>query len=343
MSVKIDAFLKKNNFEVIDTVRQVEEIEEVYNIKFPDELEKLLSALIATKRRTYFFEWNFSAEDIMDYSSFKGKNLFEEMVKLDQQNYFGIRMLELFTNSIFFGSLGNGDTYFVNFNMLNENKERRAVEIVFFNHEIYDLEFVFADSLESFITVNELLDDIIDDDMIEDTIDTEAFTVEMGKLAGKVNLPWHFNELMNITMIEPEYKTVEQARYLMYRSLWVIHLLKSDDLINMGRIPEIFSLIKHPPINNIDEFIKLVSAQNPVSSIYWLWYFFFFNKEEYLQKFCEALEVIPSPMVQDAIKLVCELQNGRKELGIIKDIHKLREQFLKLDLDPDKEEQRKIS
>jgi len=242
--------------------------------------------------------------------------------------------------------------YFVNFNMLNENKERGAVEVVFFNHETYDLEFVFADSLESFIAVNELLDDlqdsiedefddlddIIDDGRIDDVIDTEAFTVEMGKLAGKVNLPWHFDGLMDVTMMEPEYETVEQVKYLMYRSLWVIHLLKSDDVMNVGRIPEIFALIKRQPINDIDEFIKSVSAQSMVSSIYWLWYFFFFNKEEYLQKFCEAMKVVPSPMVQDTIELVCELQNGRKELGTIKDIHKLREQFLKLDLDPDREE-----
>ena len=38
--------------------------------------------------------------------------------------------------------------------------------------------------------------------------------------------------------------------------------------------------------------------------------------------------------------LVEELQNGRKQLGSIEDIHALREAFLALDLDPDRAEER---
>ena len=44
--------------------------------------------------------------------------------------------------------------------------------------------------------------------------------------------------------------------------------------------------------------------------------------------------------MRDLALLIEELQNGRKELGSIEDIHALREKFLALDLDPDRAEER---
>ena len=324
--------------EKIKTTEGVKAIEAAYNIPFPEDLKLLLSAISSGDTEINYNEWRITSEDMTDYTEGNEQNMLEHLISLDQNNYLGTWMLELFSNSIYLGSFGNGDCYFANLNLFEEKKDKGNVEIVYFNHETYDFEFPFADSIESLITINNLLDDIGGDKKI----DSGDLKKEMESLKMKINPTWHFRELEEITGIESHYESLNQGKILMFRALWLIYLLRDDGVTGIRQIPDLFALFDHQPIGDVDEFAAGITEENPISSIYWLWYFFFFNKEESLKKVCDAFKKIKSPLIQDSINLVMELQNGRKNLGKIKDIHKLRKNFLKLDLDPERKGERKV-
>jgi len=312
----------------------VQEIEKNFNLPITGIFKQFLTAVENSTSGISQREWTFEPSEIIDLHAENGKNRMEAIILANQQNYLGTQILEVFSNSIYIGSLGNGDAYFANiFSKDTETHKKGDVEIVFFNHETYDFEFVMADSLESFIKAVLLLENI-------DSIDKQKLESEMEDLEDKLNLSWHFDDLVDQSDVSPEYQSIEDAKFFMNRGLWVIYLLRQDGVTKMDQIPQLFNIMDQK-IEDPDEFISCFTNNSPASAMYWLWYFFFLNKKTCLDKLMNQFKTHPSPIIQDTIKLIQEFENGRKEIGKIEDIHQLRQEFLDLDLDPDHAEIRK--
>jgi hypothetical protein len=106
----------------------------------------------------------------------------------------------------------------------------------------------------------------------------------------------------------------------------------------LGAVADAFDLVDQGE-QDLDQVIAAGSlSRYPLWAFYWLWRLFFLNKAEKLRDAIAGASA--NPVVRDMALLVKELQNGRRRLGSIADIHALREDFLKLDLDPDRAEER---
>lgn len=312
---------------------KVIELEKRYNTPLPGDLRRLLCAVLASGHGVGMREWRLGSDEIAP--ALGTENQFERIVELDQGNYLGTWMLELFTNSIYLGQLGNGDGYYAALKFKGVPADFRECEIAYFNHETYDLEFPFADSLPAMVAVN-LLHDRLGN---EEEFDRKALKSDMQALKDRLNLPWHFESLSEVTGVKPSFEgTIAQlSRFLMYRALWLVYLLRADGVHKLQNLPKAFQLVERKPIEDFDEWLSHVTPASPVSLTYWLWEFFFFQKNERLERALEAMKQLPSPLVQDCVRLISELHSGkRKRLGKIEDVQALRREFLALDLDPDR-------
>lgn len=338
LATLFNEFCKINIGDRYDEISDIVDLENEMNIKFPDSLRKLLN-IISRENSLKFAEWvPVRSEEL--YISRKvdtDKNLFEQLIIYDQNDKKGTSLIEVFTNSILLGYLKNGDRYYVNINVSRNNR----VEVVYMNNYTGKYEFLFADSIESFIMVNTVLTKVMDEDSgIDDIVSYAKKYMEI--MESKLNLPVQFKKLTEISGIEPVYKSYfPEAVYLFYRSLWIVHLLKCTNISEVDDVVEIFNIIDRKSINTSEDHIKSINEKTPTFKvIYWLWYLFFFKKDKALEDMMEALKVIESPLVNDTVTLVRELANGRKELGKIKDIQSIRDRFLQLNLDPEKDDKK---
>ena len=128
-----------------------ESLEKQLNIRFPKSLRKLLNT-IAKSTNINFCEWSLvePSEVFLSRKLDIGKNLFEQLILEDQNNENSSSLIEVFTNSIFLGYLGNYDRYYANVNVSRNNK----VEVVYLSRDTGNYEFLFSDSVESFVCVN---------------------------------------------------------------------------------------------------------------------------------------------------------------------------------------------
>ncbi|MEN8904513.1 MAG: hypothetical protein ABF289_00985 [Clostridiales bacterium] len=312
---------------------EVVDMEKQFNIKIPLSLKKLLN-IIAKGADINFGQWSLKdpSEIFLSRKLNLGKNLFEQLIVKDQENSSSSSIIEILTNSIFLGYMENKDRYYANINISRNDK----VEVVYLNNKSNNYEFLFSDSIESFIFSNFILDKIkyISDD---EAIPLDYFKSQMKLIEKRVNFPEQFNSVVEHTGIEPSYRSYfPEAVYLYWRALWIVNLLKANSIKDVHKIRDIFNVIDRKSINKSEDQIKSVNSKTPAfKAIYWIWYFFFFNKIDVLNEYLESIKIIPSPLVRDTIILIKELLDGRKSLGRINDIYLVKTEFLKLNLDPD--------
>jgi WD40 repeat protein len=334
-----ESFLINNVGKVnIKDTKEVLDMEKQLNINIPSSLKKLLN-ILAKESDINFPEWSLkNPSDIFLSRKLDVKqNLFEQLIIKDQKNQSSSTIIEILTNSILLGYMENKDRYYANINVSRNNK----VEVVYLNNISGNYEFLFTDSIETFIFVNFILDKIkyLSDD---EAIPIEYFIEQVKLIEKKANFPEQFKPIIKVTGIQPSYRSYfPEAVYLFWRSLWIVNLLKTTSLEDVYKIKDIFNIIDRKSVNKSEDQIKSVNDKTPAfKAIYWLWYFFFFKKEDVLSDYLKSIDIIPSPLVKDTVLLINELLDGRKELGEIKDIYKLRESFLKLNLDPDNKEKK---
>jgi hypothetical protein len=317
---------------------------------FPAELETFLRL-----RDTYQLnwtglgEWRISDKEVWLPDPEKG-NLVEQMITRDQQNYLGTNMLEYASHCIFLGSAGNGDAYFAS---LSGNTNGIA-EVVYWSHDENALEFALADSLSSFAYANHLLEvaardevEYIEDDEEEEEeevededgnaeIDLPNIAEEFNRIRARVRLSWHYHRLEEVAQAMGCYESPCHTRYYFCRWLWINNLLRHTRELRF--VAKAFDLVDHGQ-EDLERVIAAGSLPRyPVTAFYWLWRLFFMNKEDKLRIAIAIASASANPIVRDMALLVEELQNGRRQLGTIEDIHALREEFLKLGLDPDQAE-----
>jgi WD40 repeat protein len=282
-------------------------------------------------------EWRIWDDDVWLPDPEKG-NLAEQIITIDQQNYLGTCMLEYASACIFLGTAGNGDAYFASFDPRDNNG---SAKVIYWNHETNDLEFVLADSLSSLAYANCLLAQV---EGSEDEEEGKAEPSQIAKgfkhISERARLSWHYRELEEVAEAKGCYEATAPAFYFFYRALWINYLLRNSDVHELSAVTKVFNLVDQGK-QDLEQVIAAgVLSRYPVSAFYWLWRLFFLNKEESLRDVITTTKTSTNPVVRDMALLVEELQNGRRRLGSIKDIHALREEFLKLDLDPERAEER---
>lgn len=299
------------------------------HVTFAPELQKFLEFRDQhTFGYTNFQEWRIWDEDL-ELPDMGTTNRFEQRILLDQNNYLGTAMSEVFMGAVYLGSLGNGDAY-----LACQGNDPDAWEIVFWDHEENYPSFLFADSISSLAFANQLLDNVEDAETQEDQLISD-----FQKIQDRVKLSWHFNSLEEETGLEPDFKGTSNARYYYWRMAWVNYLLRANGVVEIRNISNYFVEQIHAQLTFEDAKKYIHVRRNPLTQYYWMWRLFWFNQPE-LQEMLEIAENAPSPLVRDCASLIRELQSGRKQLGKIQDIHALREQFIALDLDPARAEQR---
>jgi hypothetical protein len=216
----------------------------------------------------------------------------------------------------------------------------------YWNHDTNDLEFALADSVSSLAYANHLLAKVEDSegDAEEEEGETKSglshIAEEFKRISERVRLSWHDGKLEEVAEAKGCYEGSINALYYFYRSLWINYLLRNDGVHELGAVADAFDLVDQGE-QDLDQVIAAGSlSRYPLWAFYWLWRLFFLNKAEKLRDAIAIAGASANPVVRDMTLLVKELQNGRRRLGSIEDIHALREDFLKLDLDPDRAEER---
>ena len=326
---------------VLKTEAKVLALEKIYCTHFPESLRDLLSAIIASKKGIDFFEWRFHADEILDYDELKknGKNLFEELVLLDQENYLGTWMADIFSQVIYIGSQGNGDGYYANVNYIDDPKSNPAnAEVLHFDHEEAYFDSTFAYSIENLAEVIDLFEGY----RSEEKTDTEKMKERMLTLKDKVNLSWHFDDLVKATDIKPVYEIksdpMNRVLWNFYRSLWIQYILRNDGVHTLTDSLEVLKNVRekteklsHSSVK--DYLIPLVrkgeKMNDPMKGIYWVWHTYF-TEPEYLEEVCDYFKSSSSSvMLADAISLVLSFHKGeRKKLGKIEDLPALQKKFI---------------
>jgi WD40 repeat protein len=286
-------------------------------------------------------EWRIWDDDVWLPDPESG-NLAEQIITLDQQNYLGTCMLEYACCCIFLGTAGNGDAYFASFDPRNATS---TAEVVYWNHETNSLEFPLADSLSSLAYANHLLAKVSgSDDDEEGVTDLSHIATEFRRISERVRLSWHYRSLEEVAELEGRYEGSSYAFFYFYRALWINYLLRNDGRADgahkLSEVGHVFGLVDHGQQDLESAIAAGALSRCLVSAFYWLWRLFFLNKAEKLREVIAIARASANPVVRDMALLVAELQNGRRQLGSIADIHALREDFLKLDLDPDRAEER---
>lgn len=76
--------------------------------------------------------------------------------------------------------------------------------------------------------------------------------------------------------------------------------------------------------------------KNPPTALYWLWRLYFEGYDEALDSVLDAARSSESTFIKDAVRLVEELRQGRRELGTVADVAALREEVSSTVRDPAK-------
>jgi hypothetical protein len=127
-----------------------------------------------------------------------------------------------------------------------------------------------------------------------------------------------------------------------WRAQWIVELLNYDSRRDWGNVKECFRPAWNKSLDKVYKSLKISGNERLYhTALYLLWRLFWFKQEEELKECCDLYRNHPARIVRDLVVLLEEIGNGRKEIGQIKDIHAVREEFLKLDLQPEREEKRK--
>ena len=304
---------------------ELNDFKPVWGAKPPEGLVTLTNAFNKPKRELH--EWRYDDGGLPNPP--KETNLFELLVTRDQKNYLGTGLFEAFGGLHFIGYQGNGDYYLIE----TTPKVKGANQIIHFDHETFEFS-PFADSANSFALFTSACTSQRDRQL-----SAAAWKRVAAHLARRISPTWHFRSSLDGAKFGYKGDSTSAAR--IWRSRWIIYLLRQDGVVAMEDIPETFDARFNPALN--EETYTKVAAKFalPPVALWGLWTAFFFDNQSWLDRLLPLAKKEGARLTRDAARLIEELLAGRKKLGTIKDIHKLRKEFLALDLNPAREEERK--
>jgi HEAT repeat protein/photosystem II stability/assembly factor-like uncharacterized protein len=315
-----------------------EAYEDLWGLPIPTQLDDFVRLTEAGMLDLY--EWSTETEL---FGIPTDRNTFEYAVKRNQKNYLGTYLPELFGGLVFTGSLRNGDSYHLSVDSDDDLKSHDPAlprQLYCFDHEDHDLDAPLAPNLSRYVYFSSLCQAITDHQ-----VSPAAARRFLTALDGTIAPTWHYRSTIEATLDGDQlnrYTTETQnARVKAYRSRWLIYLLRNDGVVSVSDIPRVFhERVNYPLTEERHEAWLEGSSIWPTTLLYCLWRTFFFGNDAYLADYLALARESKSRLVRDAGALIEEFQAGRKKLGSIKNIHKLRRRFQALDLDPSRAAER---
>jgi hypothetical protein len=319
-------------------VAALEEFEEVWGRPPPEDLALLVRMTAAAKEpRLYELIAGFGSPRLPPRS----KNLFEALILEDQKSYGGLSLVQPLAGVVAVGAASNGDTWhFGLFDNLHSDA-RGEGQIYLYSHEEHSLCDPITPDASTFAYLLAVCDA-----RARGVVSPRAFARAYGRLKRKVAATPHFAELEARAVPDAgeAFRYKSQAilpRFLFFRALWLNYLFRNSGTVTVDDMPRVFVDSANEPVT--EQSWKGWLARAPLevpTAAYILFRCYFFDDEARLAEMVAACEKSPSRLVRDAAKLASELQDGRKSLGTIRNLKKLKADFLALDLDPNRREQR---
>lgn len=314
----------------------------VWGMEIPADLNVCIQ-LLCSFQDAPLFEWNPDfADSFPMLPTAEEENMVEKMIKDYQTRYFTMAPCDIFSGSLLLGYLGNGDFYqYGLYDQTSETEDPSSIrQVWFFDHEEdnFDSDGPITQDLSTLTYLSSLCAAYENEGMLS----LEGLKAGFTQLKGHTLLSWHFRHLQEKAGFDQakdfDYQSKIQVTPDLYAcSLWIQCLLQNQlDEVQDAFYAELNSLITS---EDYQEILKNIPLYVP-TAMYYLFRFFFFNEKGRLQECIAVCKKSASRLIRDAAKLVEELQNGRKQLGKIKNIHTLRKKFLTFDLDPQREQER---
>jgi photosystem II stability/assembly factor-like uncharacterized protein/tetratricopeptide (TPR) repeat protein len=302
-----------------------ESFRQTYGMPLPPEAEALFEKVAGHAPRGSFKELRLDAQLLPDVGE---RNLFELVVRRNQQVQLGTDLAGAFCGVFHIGSLSNGDTYHLE---LYEWDGPR--QVLHFDHETHSISKVVADSLDSLVYLAALVKV-----GAEGKISDEIYEAGLHELHGKVSPTWHIElEDERFEHLEPKRRDTE---FFFYRSRWLTALLKHD-ATRMSELPDLFMADFNQAISPEQLPARIEACEKFIpTALYSMWRAYFFDEPE-LERFLEVGRSHAARLVRDSARLIDELLAGRNELGTIRDMRAYLRELRALELDPRRATQRK--
>jgi photosystem II stability/assembly factor-like uncharacterized protein len=306
--------------DAVDESATAAAFERAYGIAMPADVRRLREL---ARGRDLFEELTLTSELVPDAGD---GNLFELLVRRDQEAHLGTGLVEAFCGVFCLGSQDNGDTYHVE---LYEWDGPR--QVLHHDHETHAFSGVFADSLDSLVYLAALARA-----NAAGKLSDEGHALGLRKLHGKVAPTWHFAiEDEEFQRLDPRRRDTE---FFFYRARWIVALLKNDELAD---IPRLFNADFNQVVPQEQLPARFEACEKFIpTALYSMWRAFLFDEPE-LARYLDIGRCHRSRLVRDAARLIDELRDGRNVLGTIADVRAHLAAFRALDLDPRRADARK--
>jgi hypothetical protein len=145
--------------------------------------------------------------------------------------------------------------------------------------------------------------------------------------------------------VKPQ-ENLPKTRFFYWRAHWLIQLMDTYSVAygqdnRLRDLDEAFNAKLNTPIDDALHKNRLQTGLNlPPTALYTLWRYFWFGHEARLREALHAYHDAPAKLTRDCVALIEELLAGRNTLPGIPDVRALRDGFLALDLDPDRQTER---
>lgn len=241
----------------------------------------------------------------------------------------------IFMGAVCIGSIGDSDQVYITlFN--NDRPKPRPNAVYFWNHELYYLDEVIANSVDDFAFAS-AIHHAHEAERLSDAAAANAWR----KLQNKVQPPWGLRS--GIELVFDDSNAVRSAfssdidrdgyvRSFYWRAQWLTRLLMVDRERNFEHVKESYNASRNRPIS-VDEFIGMLRTGERVvpTAIYLLWRMFW-CKDARLAQCLQAYAKHPARVVLDLVALIERFEGGLKAIGAIEDVQATRVEFLKLGL-----------
>jgi suppressor of fused len=297
-----------------------------YGMPLPPEAEAFFEKVAGCPPNGSFRELRLDARLLPDVGE---HNLFELLVRRNQQAPQRTDLVGAFCGAFHVGSLSNGDTYHLE---LYEWDGPR--QVLHFDHETSSISKFVADSLDSLVYLAALTKSGAAGKISED-----IYEAALHELHGKVSPTWHFEiENEGFEHFEPVRRDTE---FFFYRSRWITALLKHDGGVRMGGLADLFMADFNQVISPEQLPARIEACERFIpTALYSMWRAYFFDEPE-LPRYLEVGRSHAARLVRDSARLIDELLAGRNELGTIRDMRAYLHELRALGLDPRRAAQHK--
>jgi hypothetical protein len=318
-------------------VRALDDFEEVWGLTPPEDLVRFVQLTAHLGDRVFEARPSFGSPVRVA----RTKNLVEDLVLADQRGHLPVALVEPLGGIVRIAEATTGDTWhFGLFDHLHSDARGQG-QVYLFNREEHSLCDPISPDLSTFAYLN-----CVCDARARGVLSPRAFARAYKRLKRKVAATWHFDDLAASAVPDAgaafRYKSgAILPRFMFFRSLWIGYLLRSSSAITLQDMPRVFVESANEPITEQSwkGWLERIPTAVP-TALYVLFRCFFFDDEARLSEAVRVCAASPSRLIRDGATLVSELQDGRKTLGTIRNMKRLKADFMSLGLDPNKREQR---